>query len=179
MYRRGVDTPTLAEIARAAGVPPGNVFYYFRTRDDLVAAVVDSRVEGIRGLLIALDEIPDPKARLKALTKVWSDNRDDIATYGCPMGTLCSELTKRVSGDYGAAVIFSTAADWITSQFRQLGQPDAPEDAMTLLATVQGAAVLAATLREPTILMNLIRRLEQWIDSLPTTKRSTTNGDKQ
>jgi AcrR family transcriptional regulator len=33
--RHGVETPTLAQIAQAADVPPGNVYYYFKTREDL------------------------------------------------------------------------------------------------------------------------------------------------
>jgi hypothetical protein len=37
---------------------------------------------------------------------------------------------------------------------------------MTMLATVQGAAVLANTLRDPSIITSQIRRLERWIDSL-------------
>jgi TetR/AcrR family transcriptional regulator, transcriptional repressor for nem operon len=37
---------------------------------------------------------------------------------------------------------------------------------MTMLATVQGAALLSNTLRDPSILSTQIRRLERWIDSL-------------
>jgi hypothetical protein len=35
-----------------------------------------------------------------------------------------------------------------------------------MLGTVQGAAVLANTLRDPSIMTSQIRRLERWIDSL-------------
>lgn len=167
LYRHGMDSPTLAEIAHAAGVPPGNVYYYFKTRDDLVQSVIDARSDGLRQLLDSLDRRSSPRARLKALARVWLDNRDDIAANGCPIGTLCSELNKRDRGlDKRAATIISTAADWIAGQFRQLGHRDAPELALTMLATVQGAAVLANTLRDPSIMNSQIRRLERWIDSL-------------
>jgi TetR/AcrR family transcriptional regulator, transcriptional repressor for nem operon len=166
MYRRGVGTPTIAEIARAAQVPPGNVYYYFKTRDDLVAAVVEARVAGIRALLSSLERTPDPRARLKALANVWIEQQDDIATHGCPMGTLCSELNKSAGPGHGAAAIFAVTAEWIAAQFRQLGQPDARELAMSMLSTVQGAAVLAATLHDPLVLTGQIRRMQRWIDSL-------------
>jgi AcrR family transcriptional regulator len=165
----------LVDIARAADVPPGNVYYYFKTRDDLVAAVVADRVAGIRGLLEALDSIPNPAARLKALANVWADNANDISTYGCPMGTLCSELNKQPRTDHGAAEIFSMSGEWIAIQFRELGQPDEPELAMTMLSAVQGAAVLASTLRDPTILTSQIHRLERWIDSLTPPPSPATN----
>jgi AcrR family transcriptional regulator len=167
LYRQGVDGPTLAEIAHSAGVPPGNVYYYFKTRDELVQSVIEARSDGLRQLLDSLDRRSRPSARLKALARVWLDNRDDIAANGCPIGTLCSELNKRDRGlEKPAATIISTAADWIADQFRRLGHRDAPELAMTMLATVQGAAVLANTLRDPSIMTSQIRRLERWIDSL-------------
>jgi AcrR family transcriptional regulator len=44
LHRQGVERTTLAEIAKAADVPPGNVYYYFKTRDELVHAVIESQV---------------------------------------------------------------------------------------------------------------------------------------
>jgi AcrR family transcriptional regulator len=167
LYRHGVDSPTLAEIAHAAGVPPGNVYYYFKTRDELVGSVIDARAAGLRQLLDSLDRRSNPRARLKALARAWVANRDDIAAHGCPIGSLCSELNKRDRGlDQRAATIIATAADWLTDQFRQLRHKEARELAMTMLATVQGAALLSNTLRDPSILSTQIRRLERWIDSL-------------
>lgn len=172
LHRHGVDGPTLAEIARAADVPPGNVYYYFKTRDELVASVIDARSDGVRDLLGALERHPGPRDRLKALARAWGEGRDDIAAHGCPIGSLCSELNKRGRGlDERAATIFSTVADWLTGEFRRLGRRDAPELAMTMLAAVQGAAVLASTLRDPGIMTAQISRLERWIDTVggPTT----------
>ena len=37
---------------------------------------------------------------------------------------------------------------------------------MTLLAGIQGAALLANTFRDPELMARQIRRLERWIDSL-------------
>jgi AcrR family transcriptional regulator len=171
LYRHGVDSPTLAEIAHVARVPPGNVYYYFRTRDDLVESVIDARAEGLRQLLDSLNRQSSPRARLKALGRAWLANQADIAANGCPIGSLCSELNKRDRGlDQRAAAIIATAADWLTDQFRELGHKDAGELATTMLATVQGAALLANTLRDPSIMTTQIRRLERWIDSLAGTE---------
>jgi TetR/AcrR family transcriptional regulator, transcriptional repressor for nem operon len=43
LHRQGVQATTLQQIAGAAHIPPGIVYYYFKTRDDLVRAVVDTR----------------------------------------------------------------------------------------------------------------------------------------
>ena len=167
LYRRGIDSPTLAEIAHAADVPPGNVYYYFKSRDELIEAVIDARISDLHRALDSLNGRANPRARLKGLARLWVANQSDIATSGCPIGTLCSELNKRERGlDKRSAVLLSTAADWIAEQLRQLGNSDAPELALTILATVQGAALLANTLRDPKIMTSQIRRLERWIDTL-------------
>lgn len=40
-HQRGVRKTTLADIAQAAAVPLGNVYYHFRTKDALIEAVTD------------------------------------------------------------------------------------------------------------------------------------------
>ena len=167
LYRRGVDSPTLAEIAEEADVPVGNVYYYFKTRDDLIEAVIEARADDLGALLGSLDRHSSPQARLKGLARAWASRQDDVTASGCPLGTLSSELNKRDRGlDRRAAVLLSTTADWIEEQFHQLGRSDARDLAMTMLATHQGAALLANTLHDPKILTSQIRHIERWIDTV-------------
>src|SRR6516225_8065803 len=92
-YRQGIASTTLAHIAEAADVPVGNMYYYFKTKDDIVAAVVEARTEELRSATAALQRRHgSPKARLKALVGLLADSRDMIADHGCPYGTLCTEL---------------------------------------------------------------------------------------
>jgi AcrR family transcriptional regulator len=71
-YRQGIAGTTLAHIAEAAEVPLGNMYYYFKTKDDIVAAVVEARTEEIRSATAALQRRHgSPKARLKALVGTW------------------------------------------------------------------------------------------------------------
>jgi AcrR family transcriptional regulator len=42
IHRQGVEATTLADIAEASGVPLGNVYYYFKSQGELVAAAIDS-----------------------------------------------------------------------------------------------------------------------------------------
>jgi AcrR family transcriptional regulator len=181
MYRNGVGSPTLSDVAGTAGIPLGNVYYYFKTRDELVESVIDARVEQLRGFLRSLEARPSPSARLKALARAWVANRDEIADHGCPFGSLCSDLNKHDRGlDRRAATIIEEALDWLTEQFRQLGQPDPGELATTMLAAVQGAALLTNTLHDPRIVATQVRRLERWIanmenpNEVPTSKRRNT-----
>ena len=45
----GLDVP-VAEIARRAGVGPGTLFRHFPTKDDLVAAIIEERIQAMRPL---------------------------------------------------------------------------------------------------------------------------------
>jgi TetR/AcrR family transcriptional regulator, transcriptional repressor for nem operon len=168
LHERGVQGPTLAEIAEAADVPLGNVYYYFKTRDELVGAVIDSRSKQIHSLLGSLDRRSSPAARLKGLTETWLDSSEMVAAHGCPIGTLCSEIGKTAAGPSKAsALIFDPLLDWSEAQFREMGHGrQARTLATTLIAGVQGAAVLSAAQGDPRLMRSQVRRLDRWIDEV-------------
>jgi TetR/AcrR family transcriptional regulator, transcriptional repressor for nem operon len=89
-HEQGVEKTTLADIAAEAGVPVGNVFYYFKTKDAIVAAVIGGYGEAQAALSLELDQQQTPAARLKALVRTWADHRDSLASHGCPIGSLAS-----------------------------------------------------------------------------------------
>jgi AcrR family transcriptional regulator len=167
LHRQGVTATTLAQVAEAADVPPGNVYYYFKTKDDLVRAVIDLRAEQVRALLGSLESVGDPTACLKALAHQWVEMRELVARYGCPFGTLASELDRREDGlDREAAKPISLILDWAQAQFHRLGRPDARELAVNLFSGLQGAALLANALRDPDVMTGEVDYLDRWIDSL-------------
>jgi AcrR family transcriptional regulator len=168
VYRQGIEATTLADIAEAAGVPLGNVYYYFKTKDEIIDDVVQSHLHVIRATLAAIEaNHRTPRARLKALVKMLAGERDAIAEYGCPQGSLCSEVNKRGSGsDHLAADLIRLPLTWAEEQFRLMGCRDANERAVTLMATYQGAALLSNTLGDPALMLRESRRLGRWIDSL-------------
>lgn len=167
LHRHGADAPTLAEIAQSADVPPGNVYYYFKTRDDLVRAVIAARADEVRALLASLESRSTPRLRLKAMTRSWMDMADLVVAFGCPIGSLASDLSRRDDGVGGeAAALIQLMIDWAAGQFRVMGRRDARDLATTLLAGIQGAAVLANALQDPKLLVRETRRLERWIDEI-------------
>src|ERR687887_554359 len=97
-HEQGVHRTTLAEVAERAEVPLGNVYYYFKTKDELVGAVLAGYQEQAATLIDSLERGRTPQARLKALVHNWSDMRDAVVNRGCPMGTLCAELDKIEGG---------------------------------------------------------------------------------
>ncbi|WP_406085878.1 TetR/AcrR family transcriptional regulator [Streptomyces virginiae] len=176
LHAQGVAQTTLADIAQAAEVPVGNVYYYFKTKDDLVEAAIGAQAENLRGMIAALDELPTPAERLKALLAGWVEQRELTARYGCPTGTLASELDKRADGlDRSIATVMRALLDWAEQQFRAMGRADARELAVALIASYQGISLLTNTFRDPDLMTAEAHRLERWIDSL--TEGPTTGDD--
>jgi AcrR family transcriptional regulator len=167
IHQQGVEKTTIADIARAADVPVGNVYYYFKTKDQLVEAAIESYARNIRSLLDSLERHRTPQARLKALVRALTNERELAAQYGCPLGSLCSELDKRTDGlDRECAQLLALPVDWAERQFRQIGRRDARDLAVALIASYQGIALLTNTFRDPELMTREARRLERWIDSL-------------
>jgi TetR/AcrR family transcriptional regulator, transcriptional repressor for nem operon len=167
-YLYGFGSTSIANIAKAAGVPLGNVYFYFKTKDEIGSAIVELRVSRFKKLLEDLDKSGSPKERLCGFVNIKIKNREAVARGGCPIGTLCSELQK-----YGGAaakksrVLFAEALSWMQKQFEALGKgADSRGYAVHLLSATQGASVLAHTFHDATMVATEAERLKEWIRAL-------------
>jgi len=167
-YRHGFGKAALADIAKEARVPLGNVYYYFKTKEQIGDAIIDLRVSRFRRLLQELNEAASPKERLCGFVQIKINNREGLARSGCPVGTLCSELHK----DGGAVakkstVLFAEALAWMEAQFQALGKgADSRGLAVHLLSATQGVSVLAHTFHDPSLIEMEAARLKEWIRAL-------------
>jgi TetR/AcrR family transcriptional regulator, transcriptional repressor for nem operon len=174
MYAQGVEKTTLADIASAAEVPLGNVYYYFKTKGDLLHEVIETRLGEVREALAGIDQAHErPADRLKALFGALAVRGDLIARYGCPSGSLASELAKRDESPPTGADLLRVPVEWTERQFRVIGRADARDLALQIIARYQGAALLASTLRDPSLLVTEGSRVAEWIDELLTDNEKT------
>lgn len=168
IHRQGFNQTTLADIARESEVPLGNIYYYFKTKEDLGRALIEHRADFYRGLIAAWDEFPDPKKRLLALIGEIERQREMLASSGCPIGSLCQELHK----DGGAladkaASLMAALLEWTEGQFRELGKGTESADlALHLVAALQGASLLTHTFNRPELILRETARLKKWLDAL-------------
>jgi TetR/AcrR family transcriptional repressor of nem operon len=167
LHEQGVERTTLADIAQAADVPVGNVYYYFKTKDQLVEAAITAHGEHLTMALAALDRRRTPQSRLKGIIRELTSQGELVARYGCPFGSLACELDKRTDGlDRSAADVLRILTGWVEQQFRSMERPDARDLAVALVASYQGIALLTNTFRDPELMAREGRRLERWVDSL-------------
>ena len=167
-YRNGFRETSLADIAEAARVPVGNVYYYFKTKEELGEAVVERRLEEFRALREEMDRLSSPKERLIAFVQSIHGNRERLARGGCPLGGLCSELHKEggVLAKKSAA-LFTEPMGWIEEQFRAAGhEEDARELSVHLFGAFQGIAAVAHAANDPDLVVMEVKRLRDWIGTL-------------
>src|SRR3979411_1834686 len=126
-YQNGFGATSLADIAREAKVPLGNVYYYFKTKDESGEAIVELRLAQLSAERQRWNEAGSPKDRLCACVQGVFENKDCLAQRGCAVGTFCSELHKG-GGSVAtrATEIFAQHLAWIESQFRALGKGKDP-----------------------------------------------------
>jgi AcrR family transcriptional regulator len=167
-YRYGFANTALADIAKEAQVPLGNIYYYFKTKDEIADAIIELRASRFRKLLEELDQADSPKERLCGFVEIKIRNREELARSGCPVGTLCSELHKH-GGPVAkkSSVLFAEALAWMEAQFKELGKGDHSRGlAVHLLSATQGVSVLAHTFHDARMIEMEAARLKEWIRAL-------------
>ena len=175
-HQKGIERSTLADVADASGVPLGNIYYYFRTKEELIVAVVENERQSLRELLTSLDRVSDPSRRLIRLTQSFNDSCDERAAHGCLWGNLCQEANK-LGGPVAelAATLLETVSNWVASQFRELGCTPlrSRKNASHFLTVIQGASLLAQTFHDPKLFRGELTGLSNWLKSEMDRARNT------
>lgn len=156
---QGIQATSLADIAKRSDVPLGNVYYYFKTKDDLARAVFAHRAWEIDQLTENLDRYASPAERVKAFLAFVAHHADGYTRNGCPIGRLCQEMNMATPLSDEVARLFGAVLNWLEGQFRQLGAADSRRQAVHLLGAVQGAILLAKTFRDESLLKAEMERL--------------------
>ncbi len=167
-YQHGFRQTSLADIAKEAKVPLGNVYYYFKTKEEIGAAIVATHLTQIKLLQQQLDTMYSPADRLCAFVQMTFDNRKMLARSGCPIGTLCTELHKE-DGTLAkqSTALFTELLAYLEKQFQALHKrAEARGLAVHLLSALEGIAVIAHSLQDPEVVASEAERLQGWIRSL-------------
>jgi AcrR family transcriptional regulator len=167
-YQSGFGATSLADIAREAEVPLGNVYYYFKTKDEIGEAIVEQRLAELSAQRQRWSEAGSPKDQLCACIQDVFENKDCLAQFGRAVGTFCSEIHK-VGGSVAtrATEIFAQHLAWIESQFRALGKGKESHGlAVHLLSAMQGVSILAHAFHYAGLVAKETKCLKSWIRSL-------------
>jgi AcrR family transcriptional regulator len=88
IYRQGYHQKTLADIAEKSGISVGNIYYYFKTREQMIQAIIDERTQRFVALTEEWEKEPDPRKRLLLFLEITTTINRNIAEKGVPGGKL-------------------------------------------------------------------------------------------
>lgn len=167
-YEQGFDHTSFADIAAAVNISRGNFYYHFKTKDEILDAVIVLRVANTRKLLNAWEaKFSDPAERIRRFIRILITNRAKIMLYGCPVGTLCNELAKLDHVARGEAnTLFTVFREWLARQFAALGrEAEADALALHLLARSQGVATLANAFHDRGFIRREVADMNEWLNA--------------
>ena len=166
-YRQGYQHTSFAAIADAVHLSRGNFYYHFKSKDDILGGVISARLACTKQMTAQWEaEEADPAGRIRKFIHILLTNRADIQRYGCPVGTLTTELAKLNHVFLADATgLFSLFRVWLRDQFLLLGLgPEADSLAMHVVAFSQGVATLANAFDDEEFIRREVQQMCDWLD---------------
>jgi TetR/AcrR family transcriptional regulator, transcriptional repressor for nem operon len=167
-YQRGYEYTSFSDIADVVQISRGNFYYHFKSKDEILDAVISLRLANTRRMLEQWEnDGQHPADHIRSFIQMLIANRTKIMLYGCPVGTLCTELAKLNHASQAEAnKLFTLFRTWLRRQFTLLGcEADADALAMHLLARSQGVATLANAFHDEKFIKQEVRQMYDWLSS--------------
>ena len=166
-YRHGFGQTSFAHIADAVQLSRGNFYYHFKSKDEILEAVIRKRIKQTQDMLDAwTTSNATPRDRIRDFIHILLRNKDPIQQHGCPVGTLSIELAKLDhAAKFKAVVLFRMFRVWLRSQFEELGCGAGSDAlAMHLLVRSQGVATLANAFHDEAFIKREVDMMCEWLD---------------
>lgn len=186
---QGYERTGLAQVARRAGANPGSLYYFFPTKEDLLAATLERRKELLYPEVLQpiWERISDPIERVFGLLAGYRQML--IMTefdHGCPIGNLVLELANSHANI--RALLAQNFDNWLAAvetcfveAHERLPARIAPRElAVFVLTTMEGAVMLARTYRNFEAYDAAVVTLRDYLERLLAEGRAwapTTTGD--
>lgn len=153
---QGYGATGLAQIARAAGVLPGSLYYFFPTKEDLLHATLERRKQTLyEGVLQPIwESTADPIERVFGLLAGYRRMLEMTEfKHGCPIGNLVLEVVE--THPRARSLLVHNFDGWLDAveecfsgaQHRLPPHSDPRRLAVFVLTTMEGAVMLARAYR--------------------------------
>ena len=167
IHRQGFYKTTLADIAKESDVPLGNVYYYFKTKEEICDAVIEERKKKLTNTLEGCCKTRDPKKALLKLLKSMIGASEEIADAGCPHGRLCTELSNAITDLTNSADgCLKVMLEWSSDQFKALGYKNANDMGFEFISRIQGIVLVGNSLHDEKQIKIQLKSLCDWVESL-------------
>lgn len=169
-HEKGYADVSLYDIAAAADMQQGNIYYYFKTKHDLGIAVLDGWREMVGGFLRELQELQDPRERMVGFFKKSGELFKMYARWGCPIAGLSDDLLTALPREIKASLpqVYQEHLAFFRANLAEIGfrKDRAEKESRLLLAGLQGSIHLAHVMNDPAILLEFLKERTTWVRRL-------------
>ena len=154
-WRKGYGSTSIADILETAKVNSGSLYYFFKGKQELLVAVLESYRDGIDTMLLepAWGKVEDPIEKIFALLSTYRRLLDETdCFYGCPIGSLALEIHEPDPEIRQLMAANFTA--WTSAVRRCLEQSDLPPEtdyqalSELILTVMEGGVMQTRTFRD-------------------------------
>jgi len=163
-WRRGYHGASIGDIARAAAVPQGNMFYYFRSKAEIALAVAEifvSETELLISEATAFSDEADQRCRF-LIKRLQQSNRNRMER-GCPIALAVRDFNVPAPvASEKAAESFTKLIAFLAGEFARAGlrPSQALSRARAMVTEWQGGIALAHAFSDMTVLAESFRRMD-------------------
>ena len=174
-WEHGYERTAISDIIGAAGVRSGSLYHFFKTKEELLIAVLETYLDGLAPQVMdpAFAATPDPLERVFAVLDGY--RRAILVTdfrYRCPIGSLALEMQN--ASDRARALVHRNFSGWrdaiarcVRDAIPGLREDVDPDSLATFVLTVMEGAVMQATAeRAIERYDDSVRHLRAYFDSL-------------
>ncbi len=164
-HRSGVAYSSLVSVAADAGVPPGNVFYYFRSKGALYEAVIDRWTTRVDAHLAQFESLDDPVKRVIEFLRRAGSRQQEYADFGCPLAALDRDL-RQTSPELLPGRPLAAIRSWFDRQFGLVVDDETRASGFAdfCFASLQGSYSLAHAAGDAGVVGRTVEQLVRWIE---------------
>lgn len=178
-HQRGYAEVSLYDIAAAAGMKQGNVYYYFKTKQDLATAVLERWRDIFQGLVERTRATRDPRRKIIQFLDQAAEIAGIYARWGCPIAGLSSELLAVLSPRDARAMprVYEAHIAFLSAAFAAMGYDAARSrsESYALLSALQGTIHVSHVMNDVEILLAFIRQRKKSVSEITIGARSRSN----
>lgn len=104
VYINGYNGTSMAMILKDCGIPKGSLYHFFKSKKEMVLAVVKERISPSMDEFYALEEVEGENGIDTIITAMLRVTKKDVlVSYGCPLNRLNQEMSP-VDADFEVAI---------------------------------------------------------------------------
>ena len=182
MYQRGVSMTSLDDVLAAAGSGKSQLYHYFDSKADLIAAVIERQLELILARQPSLGHIESWDGIEAWAAEILRVQSAPGGPFACPLGTVAAELK---NDETFRPILDAAFSRWEALLARGLqrmqdrgdlvAEADPARLATTVIAALQGGMLLARVRGEigplQDTLDSALAQLRRWERKAPTRRR--------